>query len=120
MNSRTQKNQIRARRTKRTRARIFGTASAPRLSVFRSNRLSYAQLIDDDKGSTLAAVSAKDLSAADRKRPKVAQAHALGELLAEKARAAGIARAVFDRGAYRYHGRVKAIAEGARKGGLIL
>ena len=104
----------------RTRARIFGTAAVPRLSVFRSNRLSYVQLIDDDKGHTLAAVSANDLSAADRKKPKVAQAYAMGELLAEKAHAAGIAKAVFDRGAYRYHGRVAAVAEGARKGGLAL
>ncbi|MDP3947920.1 MAG: 50S ribosomal protein L18 [bacterium] len=120
MKSYATKNKIRERRKKRARAKIFGTGDAPRLSVFRSNRASYAQLINDDKGITIAAASTKELSPADGKKAKVEQARLIGELLAKKATAAGVVRAVFDRGAYRYHGRVAAIAEGARSEGLAI
>ncbi len=112
-------NQIRNRRKNRTRAKIFGTSERPRLSVFRSNRQSYAQLVNDDKGETLVGVSTAKL--ADKiKQPAMKQklAEKLGELIAEKAVEKGIKKAVFDRRGYKYHGRVKAVAEGARKGGL--
>jgi len=106
----------RLRRRRRVRAKIHGTAERPRISVFRSNRGISAQLIDDDAGRTLVAVNwteaeLRSLSRADQ--PKRA-----GELLAERAKAAGVTEAVFDRGGYQYHGRVQALAEGAREGGL--
>ncbi len=107
----------RQRRQRRTRAKIFGTAKRPRLSVFRSNRAFYVQLIDDERGVTLASVSSRD---ADTKLKKTEQAFRAGELLAEKAKAQHIGSVVFDKGRYQYHGRVKACAEGARKGGLQL
>ncbi len=101
----------------RARAKIFGTAEKPRLSVFRSNRNIYAQLIDDEKGRTLVSVSSlgskKSVSGG-----KVGCSEAIGVELAKKALASGIKKAVFDRGAYKYHGRVKAVAEGSRKEGL--
>jgi large subunit ribosomal protein L18 len=108
--------QRRLRRRRRVRARVTGTAERPRLSVYRSNKGVFAQLIDDRKGHTLAAVNwiepdLKSLTAS-------AQAQKAGELLAERAKAAGIETCVFDRGGYQYHGRVKALAEGAREGGL--
>lgn len=106
---------IRIRRTNRSRARLFGTADKPRLSVFRSNRFMYAQLIDDDKGNTLVSVNSQSLK---EKINKTQLAEKVGEMLAEKAKAKSIAKAVFDRGNYKYHGRVKAVADGARKGGL--
>jgi large subunit ribosomal protein L18 len=110
------KRQARLRRRRRVRARIVGSAERPRLSVYRSNRGVFAQLIDDGKGHTVAAVNwiepeLRKLSAAD-------QAKKAGELLAERAKAAGIESCVFDRGGYQFHGRVKALAEGAREGGL--
>ncbi len=110
------KRQARLRRRRRVRARIVGTAERPRLSVYRSNRGVFAQLIDDGKGHTVAAVNwiepeLRKLTASD-------QAKKAGELLAERGKAAGIESCVFDRGGYRYHGRVKALAEGAREGGL--
>jgi large subunit ribosomal protein L18 len=110
------KPQSRLRRRRRVRAKVRGTADRPRLSVFRSNRGIGAQLIDDVAGHTLAAVNwtegdLKDLKATD-------QAKRAGELLAERAKAAGVESVVFDRGGYRYHGRVKALADGAREGGL--
>ncbi|HEX2706793.1 MAG TPA: 50S ribosomal protein L18 [Solirubrobacterales bacterium] len=110
------KGQQRLRRRRRVRARISGTAERPRLSVFRSNRGIFAQLIDDTKGHTLAAVDwiEPDL----RKITASDQAKKAGELLAERAKAAGVETCVFDRGGYQYHGRVKALAEGAREGGL--
>jgi len=106
----------RLRRRRRVRAKIHGTAERPRISVFRSNRGISAQLIDDDARRTLAAVNwteadVRGLSRADQ--PK-----RVGELLAERAKAAGVSEAVFDRGGYQYHGRVKALAEGAREAGL--
>jgi large subunit ribosomal protein L18 len=106
----------RLKRRRRVRAKVHGTAERPRISVFRSNRGVFAQLIDDDAGRTLASVSwtegeLKGLARLD-------QARGAGATLAERAKAAGVERAVFDRGGYQYHGRVKALAEGAREGGL--
>ena len=101
-------------RRKRNRAKIFGTAEKPRLSVFRSNKHTYAQLIDDTKGVTLVSVSTHSV----KKAAKFAQAKALGELMAEKAQKAGIKAAVFNKGSYLFHGRVKAVAEGAKEKGL--
>src|SRR5215212_3653879 len=110
------KPQSRLRRRRRVRAKVRGEATRPRLSVFRSNRGIGAQLIDDENGHTVAAVNwtesdLRDLSPMD-------QAKRAGELLAERAKGAGVETCVFDRGGYRYHGRVAAIAEGAREGGL--
>jgi large subunit ribosomal protein L18 len=112
----TTKPQQRLRRRRRVRAKVTGTAERPRLSVFRSNKGLFAQLIDDRGGKTVAAVSwiEPDL----RKLGSMDQAKRIGELIAERAKAAGIETCVFDRGGYRYHGRVKALAEGAREGGL--
>lgn len=103
------------RRVKRTRAKIAGTDTRPRLTVFRSNKNLYLQLISDVKGKTLASASTQELKA---KRNKVSQAEMLGELLAKKAKEIGVLAAVFDRRSYKYHGRVKAAAEAARKAGL--
>jgi large subunit ribosomal protein L18 len=100
------------------RAKVRGGAQRPRISVFRSNRGIFAQLIDDDAGRTLAAVNWTEADLRDL--DPTAQAHRAGELLADRAKAAGVTVAVFDRGGYRYHGRVKALAEGAREGGLTL
>ncbi len=110
------KPQQRFRRRRRVRAKISGTAERPRLSVFRSNKGVFAQLIDDEAGRTVVAVNwtepeLRELATADQ--PK-----RVGELLAERAKAAGVESCVFDRGGYRYHGRVRALAEGAREGGL--
>jgi large subunit ribosomal protein L18 len=106
----------RLRRRRRVRAKVRGTAERPRLSVFRSNRGIQAQLIDDVKGHTVAAVNWVE---ADLKSlARMDQAKKAGELLAERAKAAGVESCVFDRGGYRYHGKVRALAEGAREGGL--
>ncbi len=110
--------QRRERRHKRVRKQIFGTAERPRLVVFRSNRGIAAQLVDDVEGKTLAAASWLDKRAT--KGTKTDQAVEVGKLLAQNAKKAGIDRAVFDRGGYLYHGRVKALAEAAREGGLEL
>ncbi len=110
------KRQARLRRRRRVRARIVGSAGRPRLSVYRSNRGIFAQLIDDGEGRTLAAVNWIEPEL--RKLSAAAQAKRAGELLAERAKAAGVESCVFDRGGYRFHGRVKALAEGAREGGL--
>ena len=112
----TTKQQQRLRRRRRVRAKITGTSERPRLSVYRSNRGVFAQLIDDAKGHTVAAVNwiEPDL----RKLTASEQAKKAGELLAERAKGAGVETCVFDRGGYQYHGRVKALAEGAREGGL--
>jgi len=106
----------RLKRRRRVRAKVRGTAERPRISVYRSNRGIFAQLIDDDAGRTLAAVNW--IEADLRSLKAMEQATAAGKLLAERAQAAGIEAAVFDRGGYRYHGRVAALAEGAREGGL--
>ena len=112
------KPQKRLKRRRRVRAKIRGSAERPRISVFRSNRGIFAQLIDDDEGRTLAAVNWTEAEL--RGLGPMEQAQKAGELLAQRAKAAGVERAVFDRGGYQYHGRVKALAEGARAGGLTL
>ncbi|MGB2876305.1 MAG: 50S ribosomal protein L18 [Gaiellaceae bacterium] len=106
----------RERRHQRVRSKVTGTAERPRLVVFRSNRGIEAQLVDDLEGRTLAAASWLHLSSF--KGAKTAQASEVGKLLAQKAKEAGIETAVFDRGGYLFHGRVKALAEAAREGGL--
>jgi large subunit ribosomal protein L18 len=112
------KDVLRLRRRRRVRAKIRGTAERPRIAVFRSNLGISAQLIDDDRGHTLAHVvwTEADL----RELSRMEQAKKAGELLAERAKAADVSTAVFDRGGYRYHGRVKALAEGIREGGLTV
>jgi len=106
----------RLKRRRRVRAKVHGTAERPRISVFRSNRGITAQLIDDDSGRTLAAALWTEASLRDL--APMEQAQKVGATLAQRAKAAGIQSAVFDRGGYQYHGRVKALAEGAREGGL--
>jgi large subunit ribosomal protein L18 len=110
------KQAVRLKRRRRVRAKVTGTAERPRIAVFRSNRGVAAQLIDDAAGKTLAHVSWTE---ADLKSlARMEQAKRAGEILAERAKAAGVDTAVFDRGGYQYHGRVKALADGAREGGL--
>ncbi len=106
----------RLKRRRRVRAKVHGTAERPRISVFRSNRGIFVQLVDDVAGHTLAAVNWTEGDL--RTLKPMDQARRAGELLAERAKAAGVQTAVFDRGGYRYHGRVKALAEGARESGL--
>jgi large subunit ribosomal protein L18 len=112
------KPQQRLKRRRRVRAKITGTAQRPRISVFRSNRGISAQLIDDVAGHTLASVTWTESGLRSLKRME--QAAKAGQALAERARAAGVERAVFDRGGYKYHGRVKAFADGVREGGLAV
>jgi large subunit ribosomal protein L18 len=111
-------NVARKRRHLRVRKKIHGTANLPRLNVFRSLKNIYAQIIDDDKGVTIAAASSLDASLKDTYGGNKEAARAVGNLIAEKASKAGITEVVFDRGGYLYHGRVKELAEGAREGGL--
>jgi large subunit ribosomal protein L18 len=118
------KREKRYKRHKRVRARIRGTATVPRLCVFRSAKHIYAQLVDDEKGKTLA--TASDMELPTQKRTsnnpklsgKIAKSYEVGRLIAKKALGKKISKVVFDRGGYQYHGRVKALAEGAREGGL--
>ena len=110
--------QARERRHRRVRGKIHGTAERPRLAVFRSNKGISAQLVDDDAARTLAAASWLNLKRSF-KGTKTEQAAEVGKLLAANARQAGIETVVFDRGGYLYHGRVKALADGAREGGLV-
>lgn len=115
----TTKNSLRQVRHTRVRARVIGTKEKPRLSVFRSLKAVVAQLVDDDAGKTLAYVkSALKGAKVEGKTAKVAAAYAAGKSLAEKAKTLGISKVVFDRGGYRFHGRVEALAQGARDGGL--
>ncbi|MFH1509314.1 MAG: 50S ribosomal protein L18 [bacterium] len=107
----------RKRRQHRVRAKISGTKSKPRLSVFRSNKHLYLQLIDDESGKTLFSYSDKELKGADKMKP-IDIAKNAGKELAAKAVAKGIKNAVFDRGGNLYHGRIKNVSEGAREGGL--
>jgi large subunit ribosomal protein L18 len=109
--------QLRERRHRRVRGKIRGTADCPRLAVFRSNRGIFAQLVDDDAGKTLAASSWTGLPKSF-KGDKTEQATEIGKQIAAAGKKAGVERVVFDRGGYLYHGRVKALAEGAREGGL--
>ncbi len=111
----TSRNTLRLRRKKRVRSKISGTAKRPRLCVFRSLKNIYIQVIDDIKGKTL--VSAK-LSEIKKARNNISGAKELGNLAAEKCKEAKISEVVFDRGGYKYHGKVKALADGAREGGL--
>lgn len=105
----------RIRRKGRVRAKVSGTASCPRLTVFRSNRGIYAQIINDEIGQTIVGASAKEIKITGK---KIAVSLELGKLIAEKAVKKGLSRVVFDRNGYKYHGRVKALAQGARAGGL--
>jgi len=112
-----QKRAHREKRRKRVRRKIFGTAERPRLSVYRSNVNIYAQLIDDDAATTLAAADSREVGEAENRKDA---ARKVGELIARRAQEAGIEVAVFDRGGNKYHGRIAALAEGARGGGLKL
>ena len=107
----------RLKRHKRVRAKIAGTPERPRLNVFRSETNIYAQIIDDTKGMTLVSASSLEKSF-EGKGSNIEAAKKVGQIVAERAKAAGIDAVVFDRGGYLYHGRVKALAEGAREGGL--
>ncbi len=106
----------RLKRRRRVRAKVRGNAQRPRIAVFRSNRGIFAQLIDDDQGATIAAVNWTESEL--RALRATEQARRAGELLAQRAKAAGVDSAVFDRGGFQYHGRVRALADGAREGGL--
>ncbi|MBI3589142.1 MAG: 50S ribosomal protein L18 [Candidatus Liptonbacteria bacterium] len=117
MNPKKSLNQVRTRRTLRVRAKIFGSAKKPRLAIFRSHRSIYGQLIDDETGKTLASASNLGLKA-DAKKAKTEAAVLVGEALAKKAHALGVKEVVLDRRSYRYHGRVKAFAEGLKKAGI--
>jgi large subunit ribosomal protein L18 len=112
--------ELRLRRHARLRKRVKGSTARPRLSVFRSNLHIYAQVIDDATGRTLAAASSKDrtLTEALSGKNKTERAQAVGKLIAERAKGAGVEQVVFDRGGYLYHGRIQALADAAREGGL--
>jgi large subunit ribosomal protein L18 len=110
-------------RHRRVRAKVSGTSDVPRICVYRSSKHIYAQLIDDSKGVTLVSITKEELKAAESvkksdRTTKVTSAYEIGKIVAKKAQDKGITQAVFDRGGYKYHGRVKAIAEGAREGGI--
>jgi large subunit ribosomal protein L18 len=107
----------REKRRKRVRRKVSGTAERPRLSVYRSNVHVYAQLVDDDAGNTLAAADSREVGEVENRKEA---ARKVGELIASRARGAGVETAVFDRGGNKYHGQVAALAEGARSGGLKL
>ncbi len=108
----------RERRRRRVRAKISGTQDRPRLNIFRSLEHIYAQLIDDEKGHTLAAAASTEKAIRDLKGKKADEAVAIGKLIAQRATDKQIKKVVFDRAGYRYHGRIKAVADGAREGGL--
>ncbi|WKD60388.1 50S ribosomal protein L18 [Corynebacterium ciconiae DSM 44920] len=114
----TRRRQARARRHFRLRKKLRGTPEAPRLVVHRSSRHMHVQVIDDLAGHTLAAASSMDQSIREMEGDKKTKATAVGKLVAERAKAAGIEKVVFDRGGYQFHGRVAALADGAREGGL--
>jgi large subunit ribosomal protein L18 len=110
--------QRRLKRRRRVRAKVRGTAARPRIAVFRSNRGIFAQLVDDEAGRTIVSVQWTEPELRDLKKGE--QSTKAGELLAQRAKAAGIERAVFDRGGYQYHGHVKAFADGVREGGIAV
>ncbi|WP_394747217.1 50S ribosomal protein L18 [Spongiimicrobium salis] len=112
------KSERRQRIQRRIRKISFGTETRPRLSVFRSNKEIYAQIIDDNKGVTLATASSRDKALSSEKGTKTEIASLVGKAIAEKAKAAGVETVAFDRGGFLYHGRVKSLAEGAREAGL--
>src|SRR3989344_8622383 len=118
MNSKNKQKSQKQKRARRVRKIIRGTTAMPRLSVYRSSRYIYAQIIDDEKKKTVLGVSEKNLTLGDTKTPKSDRAKQLGMLLAKMAGEKKIKKVVFDRGSYTYHGRVKAVAQGAREGGL--
>ncbi len=103
----------------RIRKKISGSATKPRLSVFRSNKDIYVQLIDDANGTTIASASSRQKDIAAQKGNKVTTSKMVGEAIAKKSQELGIKDVVFDRGGYLYHGRIKAVADGAREGGLV-
>lgn len=111
-------NKQRKTRHNRIRLKVHGTPLAPRLSVFRSNKHIYVQVIDDQKSQTIVAASDLHLKVAKDKLGKIEKATLIGEAIAEKAKAKKITKVIFDRGGFKFHGRIKALAEGARKGGL--
>ena len=111
----------RQRRHRRVRAKVIGTPMRPRLNIFRSAQHIYAQIIDDERGYTLLAAGTNEPAVRERvteDMTKVAKAHLVGQVIAERAKEAGISKVVFDRGGFLYHGRVQALADGAREGGL--
>jgi large subunit ribosomal protein L18 len=116
----TRKRLARVRRHRRVRAKVRGAAERPRLAVYRSNRHIYAQRVDDDAARTVAAASSVESDVREAAGDKKETAKAVGRLIAQRAKAAGVDRAVFDRGGRLYHGRVASLAEGAREGGLQL
>lgn len=118
MNKQKHINQTREKRQTRNRAKIFGTKEIPRLSVFRTNKGIYCQLIDDLNHKTLISFSSLELKTDEKKKKKSEQSILIGQYLAKKAEAAGIKSVIFDRGLYRYHGRVAALAESLRKAGI--
>ncbi len=113
------KKERRTRIKLKIRKKISGTATLPRLSIFRSNTGIYAQLIDDNNGKTIATASSNDKSLAGKKVTKLEQASTVGKMIAEKAKTTGITNVVFDRSGYLYHGRIKSLADGARSAGLV-
>jgi|SRR5690606_15175888 len=118
--SKTAKTVLRRKKIKWSiRKKVSGTATTPRLTVFRSNKEIYAQLIDDVNGVTLASANTRNKDLASLTGTKIEKAMGIGKAIAEKAKALGIENCVFDRNGYLYHGRVKALADGAREGGLI-
>ncbi|HET9878711.1 MAG TPA: 50S ribosomal protein L18 [Candidatus Limnocylindria bacterium] len=118
MIKKSSRDSLRRKRHERLRLRVSGSAERPRLSIFRSSKFIYAQVIDDTSGHTLAAASSRESDLAGG--PPVDAAKAVGRALADRAKAAGVSAVVLDRGGYRYHGRVRSLAEGAREGGLDL
>jgi large subunit ribosomal protein L18 len=119
MSGRHDKDERRMIRRRRVRRRVSGTTERPRLAVFRSSKHIYAQIIDDRNGQTLAAASSREnLAPGGEGGRRIAAGHAVGKALAERARQKGVTKVCFDRGGYLYHGRVKALADGARAGGL--
>lgn len=113
-----EKKSAKKKRTERVRAKLLGTMNNPRLSVFRSNKFTYAQIVDDERGITLVSASEVDLKKPDSTGTKAEKAELVGQILAKKATKKGIIEVVFDRGSYKYHGRIKKLAESARKEGL--
>lgn len=109
------KRENKVKRHKKIRAKVFGSAKIPRLNLYRSNKSLFIQLIDDEKNVTLASVNGKEVKSG---KTKIEKAKEAGKLIAEKAKKAGIKKVIFDRGGFQYHGRVKAVADGAREGGL--
>ena len=120
MSTNEQKNRRRSRRKRRIRKKIFGTPERPRMTVFRSARHIYAQVVDDTKGHTIASASSREESIlADREsKGKIGRAALVGKLIGQRAQAKGVAMVVFDRNGFLYHGRIKALSDGAREAGL--